>query len=267
MIFNCKELAESELNRLSKLVEEKISLGVIQIGENKVSEVYINEKRKAAKKIGVNFNHYKFPDTISKSDLSGEIKRFSDDGLIVQLPIKGRLNTQEVLNLIPFEKDIDVLSEVSLGRFYTGNLDILPPVTGAVDKILSDQNIDLRGKVLGVVGPGRLVGKPTLVYGLKKGASLVSIDENTSNPEKLISKADVLVTGVGRPNLIKKEMVKEGSVIIDAGTSKESGRVLGDVDLENVKEKVSLVTPVPGGVGPLTVVSLLENLIKRKNGN
>lgn len=267
MIFNCKKLAEKELENLSQMVNDSISLGVIQIGEDEVSEVYINEKKKAANKIGVGFNHYKFSKMITKKELKEEINGFPDQGLIVQLPIKGDLDTQKVLNLIPFEKDVDVLSEATLGKFYTGRLNILPPVVGAIDKILRNLEIDPKGKVLGVIGPGRLVGKPTISYGLKRGASIVSIDENTKNPDGLISKADILVTGVGEPNLVKANMIKEGVVIIDAGTSKKEGRVMGDVDLEDVEDKAGLITPVPGGVGPLTVVSLLENLLNKVYGN
>lgn len=267
MIFNCEKLASSELKRLKKKLKKDISLGVIQIGQDKVSEVYINEKRKAAKRMGAGFSHYKFPQTITLNQLKKEIKKLPDDGLIVQLPIKSDLDTQRVLNLIPIEKDVDGLSETSLGRYYTGNLDILPPVVGALDKILIDQEVALKGNTLGVVGPGRLVGKPAIIYGLAKGATVVSVDENTKNPELLTKKADVLLTGVGQPGLITADMIKKGAVVIDAGTAKKDGDLLGDVDLESVKGKAKLVTPVPGGVGPLTVAVLLENLITKTHGN
>ena len=242
-------------------------MGVIQIGQDRVSEVYIDEKRKAAKKVGMEFNHYKFPETATLNELRREIKNFTDEGLIVQLPIKGELETQEVLNLVSFEKDVDGLSEISIGKSVTGRLNIFPPVVGAVDKILTESEVDLEGKVMAVVGPGRLVGKPAIIYGLSKGATIISVDEKTKNPKKLTNKADVLITGVGKPGLITADMIKEGAIVIDAGTSKKDGKIVGDVNLDSVKSKAGLVTPVPGGVGPLTVAVLLENLIKKTNGN
>ena len=266
MIFNCEKLARSEIEKIRGRVKDKLSLGVIQIGEDRVSEVYINEKKKAAKRAGMGFNHYKFPKTVTLNGLEEEIRSFSDDGIIVQLPIKGELETQKVLNLVSFEKDVDGLSETSIGRLVTGRLNILPPVIGAVDKILTQSEVDLEGKVMAVVGPGRLVGKPAIIYGLSRGATIISVDEKTKSPKKLTRKADVLVTGVGKPNLITGNMIKEGAIVIDAGTSKREGSVVGDVDIESVKDKAELVTPVPGGVGPLTVAVLLDNLTK-KYGN
>lgn len=263
MIFNCKDLAERKLQELKSSISKELSLGVIQIGEDKVSEVYIREKKKAAQKAGIGFNHYKFPQQVTFQDLKKEIKRLPDDGLIVQLPIKGEFNTQDVLNLVPFKKDVDGLSEISIGKLTTGRIDTLPPVVGAVDKILDDQDIKINGKTVAVIGPGRLVGKPMISYGLTRGATLIAIDENTKKPKSLSKKADIVVTGVGNPEFIDESFVKKGAVVIDAGTSKKDGKVVGDVDLDSVKNKVNLVTPVPGGVGPLTVVSLLENLVQK----
>ncbi len=267
MIFDCKELAQNHLKKLKAKTNRSLSLGVIQVGRDKVSKVYINEKRKAAENLDLDFNHYRFPSSIQLKKLKKEIGKFTDDGLIVQLPIKGNLDTQEVLNLIPFEKDIDCLSEVSVGKMVTGRLDILPPVVGAVDKILKANNLKLEERVVAVIGPGRLVGKPMISYTINKGGSVVTIDENTQNSASLIKRADIVVTGVGEPNLITGKMIKRGAAIIDAGTTKKEGEVVGDVDMGSVREKAGLITPVPGGVGPLTVASLLENLIKRKNGN
>ncbi len=263
MIFNCKKLAEKELKKIK--IERPISLGVVQVGEDKVSEVYIKEKRKAAKKVGVDFNHYKLSEKISPAELKERVLKIKDEGIIIQLPIPDNFNTQDILNSIPFEKDIDGLSELALGQAVSGRLDIIPPVAGAVDKILKELDIDIKGKKLAVVGPGRLVGKPTILYGLEKGATVFSVDENSSDPEKIILTADVVVTGVGQPNLITGKMVKEGAVVIDAGVIKTDEGMVGDVDIDSVKKKAT-VTPVPGGVGPLTVVCLLENLIKRTNG-
>ncbi len=262
MIFDCKGLAEKELKKLK--VEKPLSLGVVQVGKDAISEVYINEKREAAEKLGIEFNHYKLSDDISSQELKERVRKIRDNGVIVQLPIPKSFNTQEILNSIPFEKDVDGLSEMSLGKAVTGRLKIMPPVAGAVDKVLKKLEFNIKGKRLVVVGPGRLVGKPVILYGIEKGATVFSIDEYDSNPEDVISTADVVVTGVGQPKLITGNMVKEGAIVIDAATTKTDEGVVGDVDIDSVKKKAT-VTPVPGGVGPLTVVSLLENLINISN--
>ncbi len=263
MIFNCKKLAERELKSLKKNLDKKLSLGVIQIGEDEISKVYIRVKKKAAEKIGIDFNYYKFSSQALFQDIWKEIKEMKDDGLIIQLPIEGNLNSQEVLNLVPFKKDVDILSEASLGKFFTGRLDILPPTVGAVDKILNEKEFSLKGKTVAVVGQGRLVGKPLVTYALEKKATVISINSSTKEPKKLIKRADLIITGVGKPEFIDDTFIKEEAAIIDAGTCKADGKTVGDVNTELVEEKASFVTPVPGGVGPLTVVSLLENLIKR----
>ncbi len=261
MIFNCQKLASTRLEEIRKDITDRLSLGVVQIGEDSVSSVFINEKRKAAEKLGINFNHYQFSEDISLKILREKMKKFTDEGIIIQLPIKGRLETQKALNLIPFEKDVDVLSEKSLGKFYTGRLDILPPVVWAVDQVLKANRIDIAKKHLVVVGPGRLVGKPTALYAAKRKATVSVVGKSSPNKEKVIKMADVVVTGVGKPKIITGNMIKKGAVVIDAGTSKIDGVLTGDVDTESVKEK-ALVTPVPGGVGPLTVVGLLNNLVR-----
>jgi methylenetetrahydrofolate dehydrogenase (NADP+)/methenyltetrahydrofolate cyclohydrolase len=263
MIFNCKKLAEREAKKLKKNLNKKLSLGVVQIGEDEISKVYIRVKRKAAEEAGIDFNYYKFSSQALFGDIWDQIKEMKDDGLIIQLPIEGNLDSQQVLNLVPFKKDVDVLSEASLGKFFSGRLDILPPTVGAVDKILKEKEVDLKGKVVAIVGQGRLVGKPLATYALEKKATVISINSSTKNPKNLIQKADLIITGVGKPKFIDDTFIKKGASIIDAGTCKVKGKTIGDVNTELVEKKANFVTPVPGGVGPLTVVSLLENLVKR----
>lgn len=261
MIFNCQNLAESCLENLNP--PKDISLGVVQIGEDEISAIYIKKKKEAATKIGIKFNYYNFSENISFDELKKEIENLTDQGLIVQLPIKGNLETQEVLNLVPYQKDIDMLSEVSLGKFFTSKADIIPPVVGAIDKILNQNKVSIKGKIIGLIGMGRLVGKPMMIYATQKKATVISISKETENVEKLISQADIIITGVGKHNIITPEMVKKNVIIIDAGTTKKEGKVVGDINAEKFSKKASFVTPVPGGVGPLTVVALLENLVKR----
>lgn len=259
MIVDGQKIRDNKLQQLEKK-SQNLTLGVVQVGTDEVSETFISEKRKASQKVGFGFNHYKFSSNILLSDLKQEIKRLPDDGLIVQLPLPEELDTQKVLNAIPFEKDVDVLSEASLGKFYSGELDILPPVVKAIEMILNEYNISLKNKHLVVIGPGRLVGKPTVIYGINQGATISIINKHTEDVSQISKKGDVLVTGVGEPNMIDQTMVKEGATVIDAGTSKVEGQLVGDVDFESVKKKAGVLTPVPGGVGPLTVCGLLNNL-------
>ncbi len=259
MIFNCKILADKIIERIDL---SGLSLAVIQIGDDPASELFIRKKKKAMESAGGSFNLYRFPETVGFEELEERIKKMNEEGLIVQLPINGNLKTQEVLNLIPFQKDIDVLTELSLGKFYTGNLEILPPVVGAVDLVLKENQLELSGKTVAVVGPGRLVGKPMIIYSILKGATVISIGKETKNPGRLIREADVVVSGVGIPELIKASDVKKGAFVLDAGVAEKNNKVMGDVATEEVAEK-AIVTPVPGGIGPLTVSLLLENLRKR----
>jgi len=185
-------------------------------------------------------------------------------GVVIQLPLPESLqnNDQEILNIVPQEKDIDILSEENLGKFYTGNLSVLPPVVGAISHLLNSYKISVKGKDILLVGAGRLVGFPLAIWLLKQKATVSVINEFTEDASFFLKKADIVISGVGKPNLIKGSMVKNGVVIIDAGTSLRKGKLKGDVDFKSVSKKASHIAPVPGGVGPLTVAYLLENLVK-----
>ena len=177
------------------------------------------------------------------------------------------INTQEILNLVPFKKDIDVLSENSLGKFSQGALPILPPTVSGISRLLKNYRIKIKGKNIVVVGAGRLVGYPLALWFLQKNATVSVLNKYTKDAVSFIKKADILVSGVGKSNLIRGNMVKRGVVVIDAGTSVEEGKLIGDVNFGEVSKKASYITPVPGGVGPMTVACLLENLVKLNFAN
>jgi len=290
-ILNGKELSEKILANLKKEVKKsklKLRLAVIQVGENSVSQVFINQKKKACEKTGINFKLFKFPAKISvlefKKEIEKVIKSPVNSGVIIQLPlprttfqekslteratqkvVRGlpkKFLAEEFLNLIPEEKDVDVLSEKSLGKFYQGTLKILPPTVNGILYLLKSYKIGSIGKNVVIVGAGRLVGFPLATQLLKEKATLSVLNEWTRDASSFTKKADILISGVGKPNLIKGNVVKKGGVVIDAGTSMKKGKLIGDVDFKSVSEKASYITPVPGGVGPLTVACLLENLVK-----
>lgn len=271
-ILDGKKLSEEILNNLKKEIKEsnlKLRLAVIQVGKNPVSGVYIEKKGKAAEKIGINFKLYQFDEKLSPETLKKEIVRIVQDsensGVIIQLPLPKKNLPDEFLNLIPEKKDIDVLSEKSLGKYYQGKLKILPPIVGGILELLRNYKIVLRGKNVVLVGAGRLVGLPLALQLLREKATVSVLNEFTKFPASFTKKADILISGVGKPNLVKGNMVKKGVVIVDAGTTMLKGKLLGDVDFKSASKKSSYITPVPGGVGPLTVACLLENLVKLNN--
>lgn len=282
-ILDGKKLSERILANLKKEIKSrhlKLRLVVISVGENPVSKIFINQKKKACEKIGIDFKLFKFPTGIGISGLKREIEKIikepKNSGVIIQLPIPEKFcQPEEVLNLISEEKDIDVLSENSLGKFYQalpsfssknlggqGTLKILPPTVQGILYLFKNYKIDLKGKNVVIVGAGRLVGFPLAIQLLKEKATVSVLNEFTKDAPSFLKKADILISGVGKPNLIKGNMIKRGVIVIDAGTSVKNGRLVGDVDFKSVSQRASYITPVPGGVGPLTVACLLENLVK-----
>lgn len=268
-ILDGKKLAEKILGDLKKKIEEnklKLRLVVIQVGDNPVSVIFINQKLIACEKTGISFKLFKFPAKINVLELKREIgqivKNPANSGIIIQLPLPEKFLPEDLLNLIPEEKDIDVLSEESLGKFYQGTLKILPPTVEGILHLLRNYKIEPKGKNVVIVGAGRLVGFPLAIQLLKEKATVSVLNEWTRDTPFFTKKADILVSGVGWPNLIKGNMVKEGVIVIDAGTSVKKTKLIGDVDFKSVSKKASYITPVPGGVGPMTVACLLENLLK-----
>jgi methylenetetrahydrofolate dehydrogenase (NADP+)/methenyltetrahydrofolate cyclohydrolase len=268
-LLNGKKLAEEILENLKKKIKKrklKLRLAVIQVGENPISQIFINQKKKACKKVGIDFKLHQFGGKIKARQLKKEIAKITNNpqnsGIIIQLPLPKNLDTQEVLSTIPQKKDIDVLSEASLGKFYTSTLPILPPTVKGISYLLAKYRIKIKGKHVVVVGVGRLVGNPLALWLLHEKATVSTVTEFTKEVSFFTKKADILVTGVGKPNLIRSNMIKEGVIVIDAGCSIWKGKLVGDVDFKNVSKKTSYITPSPGGVGPMTVACLLENLVE-----
>ncbi len=268
-ILDGKKIAEKILENLRREIKKsnlKLGLAIIQVRENPVSEIFIKQKKKACEQVGINFKLYKFERKISQKRLKDEMKKIvknpKNSGIIVQLPLPRHIVADEILNLIPFQKDIDVLSKESLGKFYQGTLPISPPVVGAVSHLLKNYKIKIQGKNIVLVGAGKLVGLPLTLWILKEKGNLTVVNELTPDISSFTEKADILISGVGKPNLIKGKIIKKGAIVIDCGSGYKKGKLLGDVDFKSVSKKASYITPVPGGIGPLTVACLIENLIR-----
>jgi len=265
-ILDGKKVAEQILSDVRKGAEGKrLKLAVVQVGENSVSEKYIKEKQKKAEEAGIEVEMFRFREDITQLELEHEVERIGKDekitGVIVQLPLPKHMDTQEVLNHIPVEKDVDVLSSAAFREFKAGNFPVFPPMVAAVQALLSYYGIKVKGKKVTLVGFGRLVGMPLSVWLQNEGVTLLVVDKETKDIAALTREADIVISGVGKRKLITGDMVKNGAIVVDAGTSVEGGKTIGDVDFESVSGKASFITPVPGGVGPLTVACLFKNLL------
>ncbi|KKT57211.1 MAG: Bifunctional protein FolD [Candidatus Giovannonibacteria bacterium GW2011_GWC2_44_9] len=265
-IIDGKKLAEeikAELKTEVLGLNKKIRLAVIKVGKNPVTEKFLEQKKKFGEAVGIDVRIYDLQETISTNQLREKLAEIvhikENTGVIIQLPLPKQINTQYILDGIIPEKDPDMLSSKSVGLFSSGRSKILPPVVGAIKYIFDKNNVDAKGKNVTVLGAGRLVGKPVAVWLMNQGAAVTIIDENTADPTVHTIDADIIISGVGEPNLITADMVKDNAVVIDCGTSEAGGKIVGDID-PRVADKASLFSPVPGGIGPLTVSMLFKNL-------
>lgn len=241
-------------------------LGIIMIGDNPASEVYVRRKQSAAERIGVDCTLYRFSAAIKQAELLQEMERIQAQehlsGLIVQLPIPEHLYTPEVLNAVSPERDVDCLTDRSVGRLAMGTADIEPPTAGAVMAILRHLGVELAGKNTTIVGMGALVGKPLALLLINARSSVTTANSATKPLSAKTKTADIVVSGVGKAGLIRGAMVKRGAIVIDAGIAfDKKGKVTGDVHISSVIKQAKWLTPTPGGVGPITVALLLKNTV------
>ena len=269
MIIDGKVLSEKikQALRLALLAQgKKLRLDVVWVGDNAVSEKYVERKKKIGEEVGVEVVVHELISDITETDLVGEIEKLNNDervgGIIVQLPLPARMSSdgpiqideQKILNLVSANKDVDALSQEAK---------VLSPTVGAIKEILERNNVNFKNKKIVVLGKGKLVGRPVAMWLTQEGGEVSMIDSKTSeiDSSKLLQTADIIVSGVGKPGLIKPASIKTGAILIDAGTSESGGQLKGDAD-PACAEKCFLFTPVPGGVGPLTVVMLFKNLLE-----
>jgi methylenetetrahydrofolate dehydrogenase (NADP+)/methenyltetrahydrofolate cyclohydrolase len=270
-LIDGKKIAEKILAETAKKVltlkKKNITpkLGVVLIGNDPSSETYVRRKQAAAEKIGVKFELHRFSNSIKNSKIIEEIKKIQAknnlSGLIIQLPVPEKLYTPELFNVVNHTIDVDCLTDVNLGKLVMNTQTIQPPTAGAVLKILEELNLDLVGKNVCIVGMGILVGKPLANLLINARASVTTCNSKTKNLKQKCLAADIIVSGVGKKNLIRGNMVKKGAIVIDSGISFENGKLSGDVNVNEVLKNAKFVTPTPGGVGPITVALLLYNTV------
>ena len=242
-------------------------LAVIMVGNDKGSAVYVKNKSKACEKVGIEFEEFLFDENITMDELLETIDKLNKDdsinGILLQSPIPKHLDELKAFNRIAPEKDVDGFNPVNVGNLSIGRDCFISCTPYGIVKLLEHYNIETEGKNAVVIGRSNIVGKPMMQCLLEKNATVTVCHSRTKNLEEYTKKADILVAAIGKPKFVTENMVKENAVVIDVGINRmEDGKICGDVDFENVKEKVSYITPVPGGVGPMTIALLLYNLVK-----
>ena len=270
-IINGKEIAENILNNIKKEVESydvKPTLAVIIVGCNPASKVYVKNKIKKSEFLGFNSILKELPENTTKEELLDVIKNLNEDknvnGILLQLPLPKGLNEKDFLDEISPIKDVDGFTTYNSGKLFKGEKPYAVACTPkGIIKLLETKNINLEGKLAVVIGRSNIVGKPIAALLLQKNATVIQAHSKTKNLPEILKLADAIISATGKEEFIKGDMVKEGAVIIDVGiTRNKNGKLTGDVDFESVNKKVSYITPVPGGVGPMTIASLMENTLE-----
>ena len=271
-VIDGKKIAENMLNELKKEITElkingiNLTLAVIYVGDDLASKIYINNKRKACDYVGIKMKEFKFDCNANENDILKLINKLNVDknvtGIMVQMPLPHQINAKKIVGAINPQKDVDGFSEVNLGKIISKNYDFLPCTPAGIMEILKSENVEIKGKRCVVVGRSNIVGKPLSLMLLNNDATVTICHSKTENLKEACKNADILISAVGEKNLITADMVKKDAVVIDVGINRnEFGKICGDVDFENVKKVASYITPVPGGVGPVTVAMLMKNVV------
>ncbi len=268
-IIDGRKIKEEILNEVKENVAKLFFAPVfcdILVGDDVVSASYVRIKEKNALNVGIKFRTAEFPETVTTEELVYEIENLNKVphmcGIIVQLPLPSHIDRQRVLDAIDPSLDVDCLGSLASSNFYNDTGELGYPTALACLKILDSLSIDLTDKKIVMLGQGVLVGLPVSHLIRSRGLNLLTINNQTENIKEILKDADVIISGIGKGKFITREMIKKDVIIIDAGTSEESGSIVGDVDMNSVMDVASYVTPSPGGVGPVTVAMLLSNVLK-----
>lgn len=249
-----------------------VGLAVIIVGEDPASKIYVSNKKKACEAMGIISEEYALPESTTEEELLALVdelnRKKSINGILCQLPLPRHLDEKLIINSILPEKDVDAFHPANVGRIMIGDYDFVPCTPAGIMEMLAYENINPEGKNCVVIGRSNIVGKPMAMLLLHKNGTVTVCHSKTQNLKEICSKADILVAAVGKAKFVTADMVKEGAVVIDVGMNRVDGKLYGDVDYEAVKEKASAITPVPGGVGPMTIAMLMQNTLtaaKRQN--
>lgn len=259
----CKKNIEERIKRLNRTP----GFAVIRIGEDEASKIYVRLKHKMSEELGINFTEYHLEENITQEDLISLIRKLNADdevdGILLQSPIPYHLNILEAFQTIAPEKDVDGFSPINVGKLLQRQECFAACTPTGVMTMLKEYNIPIEGKHAVVVGRSNIVGRPMAELLLNANATVTICHSKTQNLTEIVKSADILVVAIGKPKFITADMIKEGAVVVDVGINRipDSKKIVGDVDFENVKEKCSYITPVPGGVGPMTIMTLMDNVV------
>jgi methylenetetrahydrofolate dehydrogenase (NADP+) / methenyltetrahydrofolate cyclohydrolase len=283
MILSGKKIASSICKSIKKEVTREIKrtgntpgLGIVLVGDNPASKIYVNMKKKSCQKVGFQYTQVNLPSNSTESEVIRHINylNYSNDmdGIMVQLPLPSHLNTRKILDQVLVNKDVDCFHTENFGKLSLSvneenneikSYSILPCTPRGIMTILDHYNIDIKGKNVAVIGASNIVGLPLSLLLLKRGATVSICHIDTQDFREFTRNADIIVAATGNPNLIKKKDIKKDGVVIDVGINRlDSGEIVGDVDYTEVKDKASSITPVPGGVGPMTIAMVLQNTLE-----
>jgi methylenetetrahydrofolate dehydrogenase (NADP+)/methenyltetrahydrofolate cyclohydrolase len=273
MIISGKELSDelrSEIVERVKVIKNIYDvaphLAVIIVGDDPASQSYVKGKSKACDEVGITNTTIQLPSDVSQQDLIqtiDELNRNSKiDGILVQLPLPNHIDEASVMNYINPLKDVDGFHPVNVDGLYTGKKCIKPCTPLGIIKLLKKANVEIEGKNVVVLGRSNIVGLPVAKMLLDENATVTVCHSKTKNLKEITSQADILIVAIGKPKFVTADMVKDGAVVIDVGVNRVDGKLVGDVDFDNVEHKTSVITPVPGGIGPMTITCLLENTIE-----
>lgn len=267
-IIDGKEVAHSLMENIKKGVQElekKPCLAIILVGNDPASKLYVGKKEKACGEVGITCERYDLAEDTQENDILKLVEELNNngkvDGILLQLPLPKPLNEKLITDMINPKKDVDGLTSLSAGNTTLGKEGFQPATPKGIIHLIQSMGEPLEGKHVVVVGRSSIVGKPVAMMLLEKHATVTVCHSKTHNLKEHTQKADILVVAAGKSHLINGEMVKEGAIVIDAGTNKTPEGLVGDVDFDSVKEKAGFITPVPGGVGPMTIVMLLQNVV------
>ena len=272
MIINGKEIAskiqEALINEVRLLKEKLItpSLTLVQVGEEKASLSYARSISKEAEILGIYLEHYKMPYETTEEELLLAIKRLNErrdiNGIVIELPLPQGINKNLALEAISPEKDVDGFHPINMGRLLEGTAKFVPATAQSVLEAIKSVNPYIEGKNAVIIGRSNIVGKPTALLLLQENATVTICHSRTKNLQSISQTADILVVSTGRPHMIDKSYIKRGAIVIDVGITKINGKIIGDVDFDDVKDVAGWITPVPGGIGILTTLMLFKNTIK-----
>jgi methylenetetrahydrofolate dehydrogenase (NADP+)/methenyltetrahydrofolate cyclohydrolase len=268
-IIDGKAVAAQVRERVKAEVAEidvKPGLATILVGDDPASHVYVRNKRNASAEVGIESFHHELDASVPESEVADLIVQLGQDdrisGILLQLPVPGHIDSDAMIELINPLKDVDGLTTVNAGRLVQGREGLVSATPAGVIELLDSENVELRGAEAVVIGRSQLVGRPLASLLLARDATVTMCHSRTRDLAEVCRRADVLVAAVGRPGLVTAEMVREGAVVIDVGTNRTEDGLVGDVDFEAVAQKAAAITPVPGGVGPMTIAMLLVNTVK-----